>query len=555
MIAVLPPLPSGERAGVRGRPERRAKGRHTLKLLLLLISLLTTPLLATELPRIATDHGRHALLVDGKPFLILGAQVNNSSNWPAVLDQVWPAIDKLHANTVQVPIAWEQIEPKEGQFDFAFLDTLVNQAREHRVRLILLWFATWKNNGPSYAPAWVKLDEHRFPRVLNREGRRLNSLSPLAGATLEADRKAFVQLMTHLRKIDGEQHTVIMIQVENESGTYGTDRDHSPMADQAFAGQVPEALLHAAGKSAGSWSQVFGNDAAEFFHAWHVAHFIGQVAAAGKAVYPLPMYANAALRDPFNPGPPGAYESGGPTDNVLHVWKAAAPALDVLAPDIYRPDYAHYAAYLERYARKDNPLFVAETGNDKVYARYVYAALGAGAIGWSPFGMDFTGYSNYPLGARKLDDETIGTFAANYGVLAPMAGELAAAAYAGKLWGASEPDDTHEQTLDLGDWQVHLGYGQLQFGTEPPKGNPDRSGGALIAQLAPNEYLLVARDVRVNFQPARGRKLDFLLDRVEEGHYDHGRWIFRRLWNGDQTDWGLNVIGEPRVLRVRLATY
>ena len=66
---------------------------------------------------------------------------------------------------------------------------------------------------------------------------------------------------------------------------------------------------------------------------------------------------------------------------------------------------------------------------------------------------------------------------------------------------------------------------------------------------------MVGRDVRVSFAPSRGRKLDFLLDRVEEGHYDHGRWVFRRLWNGDQTDWGLNFIGEPRVLRVRLATY
>ena len=525
------------------------------RLLLLALAALTSPAFATDLPRVATDHGRHTLFVDGKPFLMLGAQVNNSSNWPGVLGEVWPAIDKLHANTVQVPIAWEQIEAKEGQFDFSFLDTLVGQAREHNVRLILLWFATWKNNGPSYAPAWVKLDDRRFPRVYSRDGKRLNSLSPLAAATLEADRKAFVQLMTHLRQIDGDRHTVIMVQVENESGTYGTDRDHSPAADKVFAGPVPQELLRATGKSPGSWSQVFGNDAGEFFHAWHVARFIGQVAAAGKAVYPLPMYANAALRDPFEPGQAGSYESGGPTDNVLHVWKAAAPALDVLAPDIYRPDYRHYTAYLERYARKDNPLFVAETGNSVAYARYVYAALGAGAIGWSPFGMDFTRYSNYPLGARQLDDATLEAFAANYRTLAPMVGELASAAQAGKLWGASEPDDTHEQTLELGDWQMHLGYGQLQFGTEPPKGNPDRSGGALVAQTAPNEYLVVARDVRVSFSPAHGRKVDFLLDRVEEGHYEDGQWVFRRLWNGDQTDWGLNFTDEPRVLRVRLATY
>ncbi|HEY0661173.1 MAG TPA: beta-galactosidase, partial [Lysobacter sp.] len=175
---------------------------------------------ATEapIPKLVTENGRHALLVDGEPFLILGAQVNNSSAWPAMLPQVWPAIEMVDPNTVMVPIAWEQIEPKEGTFDFSFLDTLLAQARERDKRLVLLWFATWKNNGPNYAPAWVKLDNKRFPRVITADGRTLNSLSPLAKATLEADRKAFVQLMRHLKQVD-PQRTVIMIQPENEPGT------------------------------------------------------------------------------------------------------------------------------------------------------------------------------------------------------------------------------------------------------------------------------------------------------------------------------------------------
>jgi beta-galactosidase GanA len=129
--------------------------------------------------------------------------------------------------------------------------------------------------------------------------------------------------MTHLKQIDGRRHTVILVQVENETGIYGSDRDYSPAANRAFAKQVPAALRKTMHKPAGTWREVFGRNAAEYFEAWYTARYVGRIAAAGKAVYGLPMYANASLRSPppFDPEPPasGGYNSGGPTGNVLDI--------------------------------------------------------------------------------------------------------------------------------------------------------------------------------------------------------------------------------------------
>lgn len=530
------------------------------------------------IPQLINENGRHALMVDGAPYLILGAQTNNSANYAAALPDVWPVVEKMQANTLVIPVAWEQVEPQEGAFDFSFVDTLLAQAREKDVRLVLLWFATWKNNGPAYAPEWVKLDNKRFPRVISAEGKTLNSLSPHFRTTLEADKKAFVALMRHLKKVD-QQRTVIMVQVQNEVGTYGSARDFSATAQKVFEQPVPEKLLEDVGKKAGNWKSVFGKDADEFFHAWHIARYVDEIAAAGKSAYPLPMYVNVALRNPFNPGKPGQYSSGGATDNVLHIWKSAAPAIDMISPDIYFRDHKTVARVMDLYAREDNPLYIAEIGNDQPYARYFFTALGHGALGFAPFGMDYTDYTNFPLGAENLDDETIGHFSELYGLFGPMAREWADISYRKRTWGVSEPVDTlkdknlwnaqttegedgdkngeaYTQRLDLGDWTAEVTYGRPMFWIAPPVGNKPSSGGAVIAELGNNEYLVTALRARVSFSPKRELEGEqFMMARVEEGHFENGEWIFERVWNGDQTDWGLNFTSRPHVLKVKLATY
>ncbi len=170
------------------------------------------------IPKIIEKNGRHALLVDEQPFLILGGQAHNSSGWPGMLPQVWPAIELMNANTLEVPLYWEQVEPLPGKFDFSLLDTLLIQARKHKVHLVLLWFATWKNGSSHYMPGWMKREPEKYPDITGKNGKPVDSPSPNVNATTEADVKAFATVMRYLKKAD-PQHTVIMVQVENEPGS------------------------------------------------------------------------------------------------------------------------------------------------------------------------------------------------------------------------------------------------------------------------------------------------------------------------------------------------
>jgi beta-galactosidase GanA len=506
------------------------------------------------MPRLEHRDGRHALIVDGAPYLVLGAQVGNSSAWPAMLPKVWPAIEQLHANTIEIPIYWEQFEPAPGRFDTSLVDLILRQAADHHVRVVLLWFGTWKNGSGHYMPLWLKERPERYPHVVAKDGRTVDSPSPHALALREADARAFRALMRHLKNVDLAR-TVIMVQVENEPGTWGSIRDYSPEAERLFRAPVPATLTSALGVArTGSWPEVFGDDADEFFHAWSVASFVGAVAEAGKAEYPLPLYVNAALRDPLVPPRAGSYESGGATDNVLGIWKAAAPAVDILAPDIYQDDPRRYRRVLELYARPDNPLFVPETSHTPETARMFFPALGRGAIGWAPFGVDFTAYDAARLGEPRLTEAALAPFALNYRLLEPIMREVARLNADGALKAVAEERDEHVQTLDFERWTAVVSYGSPTFGPDRPNGNPEPIGRAVVARLGDDEFLVAGVFCRVDFRVTdTARQREFL--RVEEGSYVHGEFRPVRIWNGDQTDWGLNFTSAPEVLRVRLATF
>jgi beta-galactosidase GanA len=539
------------------------------------------PKTSPPMPRLVQRDGRYALMVDGAPYLILGAQSNNSSDWPATLPQVWSAIEYLHANTLETPIYWEQFEPEPGRFDFSEVDLLLNQAREHHVHLVLLWFGTWKNGSQHYMPEWMKVDPQRYFHVMDQKGEYADSPSPFATASLDEDRKAFAVLMKHLKAADSER-TVLMVQVENETGTWGTTRDYSPEANRLFRGPVPPEVLQAMGKTSvspgASWEAAFGPEAEVYFHAWAIAKYVGQVAAAGKAMYPLPMYVNASLHDPLKPEVPVDYESGGPTENVISIWKAEAPVIDIEAPDIYLQGSEQYLKTLEVYHRPDNALFVPETSGSPRSARFLFAALGFQAIGYSPFGLDYTRTGPMGSGAPDAKNAFLDPTAQNYRLMEPMMREIAELDFEGKLKASAELDDESPQILHFGEWDAVVTSKSRHRRMENTNQKHELLGRALVAQLGANQFLVTGMDCTVDFRPAGtseqqkaggiifgtgqtpsaeigGKWIHRQFLRVEEGQYVNGAFQFERVLNGDQTDYGLAFASTPEVLHVSLATY
>jgi hypothetical protein len=523
------------------------------------------PAASQTAPRIATNDGRHALMVEGKPFLVLGAQINNSSSWPATLPNVWPTLEAMHVNTVEAPIYWEQMEPVQGQFDFSTVDLLLAGARAHHMHLVLLWFGTWKNGNMHYAPEWVKTNPQKYARVINADGEPIDVLSANSNANLEADKTAFAAMMHHLAQADGTEHTTILVQVENESGIVGAPRDFSAASNREFDGPVPADLLRildkkpGTKKQSGTWRDIFGRSADETFQAYYQARYIEQIAAAGKREFNIPFYCNVWLSYPVAelperqvPNPGIGYPSGGPVQAMLPLWKALVPSIDMIGPDIYSANPQFYDSVLKTYARPDNALWVPETGHDAAFAPFLFLALGQGAIGFSPFGAD-------PTGELLEADEGLPAslpHAANFALLAPMATEIAALNFEGKLKTAVELLGGPTQELNFGPWQAEVRFGHASDGLPAP-GTPNHEGRALVAQLGPDEFLVTGVEASVRFHlPGRLPGLRMQIISAEEGMYDNGVWKPVRLLNGDQTDRGLNFGSHPlSAVRIRIGKF
>jgi hypothetical protein len=522
----------------------------------------------TGIPRLEKRGTATQLIVDGKPFLVLGGELNNSSaSSMEYMRPLWPKFAATNLNTVLATASWELTEPEEGRFDFSLVDGLIQDARRYNLRLILLWFGSWKNGKSTYQPIWVKTGQHRFPLIQDEKGKSLPTLSTLSDANRDADSRAFAALMKHIREVDGDAHTVLMMQVENEVGVLGVSRDRSPAANQAFAGPVPREFMdylqkhkdtlipelrqrwEAAGsKMAGSWEEVFGSgmETDELFMAWNYARYVGHVAAAGKAEYPLPMFVNTWLRQgSFKPSEdkPGGFPSGGPLPEVMDAWRAGAPAIDILSPDIYVPNYAAWCAW---YTQSGNPLFIPESrGDARGVAQAVATAGEYDGIGYSPFGID-----------RLANPD--GELARGYQILAQVAPLILERQGLGKLTAVLLDKDTPRSKVRLGDYLIEARFAER--GQDPNAPTSPRVDGVagLFIQLGPDDYVIVGRSMSVYFETATDPAQSVGLAAVEEGQYVDGRWVPGRRLNGDETpEWKALWFGADRytIQKIKLYRY
>lgn len=513
----------------------------------------TVALKAAELPHIKMEKGSGQLIVNGQPFLILGGELGNSSAGTAAeADLIIPKLAAMRVNTILTPVAWEQVEPKEGSYDFSILDHWLETARKYDMHLVLLWFASWKNGFSNYAPSWVKSDAKRFPRAESIEGKPLEILSTLSEENRRCDSRAFAALLEHLRENDSQPQTVLMVQVENEVGYFGPGRDRSAEADRLFRKAVPEGLIRglAAKRSqlspelaahfdehGKSWSEVFGDAADEVFMAWNYATYIQGVVRAGKDEYALPMYVNAQLPAPHER--PGEYPSGGPHPYYLEVWRAAAPSVDFYSPDIYWPNFEYW---IERYEVAGNPIFVPEARMDVAPYNALYAYGQARAFGFCPFAIDSL---ERPAKGSGSEPEMMQLYELLDSVRDLLPSAQAAGATRGLVLHATNARPA--QTVALGGYLFEAALAR----TWPARTLATDDGGMLILQVAPGEFYILGSGLTVSF--ARDPDVDAAIagiETVEQVSRVSGQWTTERRLNGDQTDQGRRLLMDAHQLHI-----
>ncbi len=517
---------------------------------------------SASIPYLKKNGNVTQLMVNEKPFIMLAAELHNSSSsGHEYMQGVWPTLQKYNVNTVLANLNWELFEPVEGQFDYSYVDSLVYNARKQNLKLVLLWFGTWKNGVSDYAPIWMKKDSKRFFRAKNESLQSMTAISPFCDEARKSDIKAFSAFMHYLKKIDSTENTVILVQVQNEQGLFAA-RDYNDICTRIYESEVPKALLSYMNskkgknflnpylenvwakygyKTKGTWPQVFGytTKSFEFLMAWQYASYTNAVAAEGKKQYPLPMYVNAWLVN--NPTDlPGVYPCGGPVPRVMDIYKVAAPSIDFLSPDIYRTQIKDI---YKEYHRADNPLFIPEHRNnpDQSAAAAVFAIGGHNALGFAPFGIE------------SMEDSTK-IFTNTYEMLKVLSPEIVKYQGTGKMVAIHNQPQDNQTSIDINieGYNFHILYI-----------SQDKPVYGLIIKTGEDEFIMAGTGIEIKYSKSKHDNGKLIgVGQVREMRIKNGQLHDYRFFNGDEIGWGTNFktfeyvpSKERRPLIVKVKTY
>lgn len=524
---------------------------------------------APSLPHLQTIGAATQLIVGDQPILMLAGELGNSTaSDVSTLDATFDKLHRMHLNTVMLPVYWDRFEPSAGTYDVTLLQCAIDSARRHDLHLVLLWFGSWKNSMSCYAPAWVKRDSTTYFRARRSSGEAMEILSPECHGARDADTRAFAALMRWVKAYDAARQTVLMVQVENEVGMIPEPRDHSPRADSAYAKPVPAEILQklptgelgpditalwqkAGHKTDGAWADVLGVTprAQEVFTAWELAAYVQHVAAAGKEQYPLPMFVNAAL---IRPGyTPGKYPSGGPLPHLTELWKAVAPAIDILSPDI---DFPNFIDWARKYAQANHALLIPETAPSvRASANILVSIAQLNAIGAGPFAVE------------DLAGDKAAQLSGLYDLLSGIAPLVLSGQQQGRVIGLS-PEVGFDWTVKdepaqgvLGNYRFRAAFDDAEPSAAPaaapptppppptsgsgawqaPAGTP--LGAVMVLQSAPDEFLLLGHGVTLTFAAEDGKGLAGIEDDQAGRMLPDGTWAATRFLNGDQTQHGRHL--------------
>lgn len=498
------------------------------------------------MPIIKDINGVKQLYVNKEPFLIIGGELlNSSASSVEHMKDTWAHIKSLHVNTVFLPVNWQQFEPKEGTFDYSLIDSHIKSAADNNLKLVILWFGSWKNGESHYTPDWVKTDMERFPRMLFKDGKISTTISNINKNCLDADLNAYKKLMQRIAQMD-KKHTVLMMQIENEVGLLGGTRDFSTESTKLFEKQVPGGLiqyinnnisklkpnisgpyLKNGSKKQGTWEEVFGRspNTDEIFMAWQYARYVNKLAETGKAIHNIPTFVNAWDAAGGNLIA-GVWPSGGPNYLMLDIWQAGAPDIDVLANDNYSAAFGSSAA---NFVHNKNPLLIPEACaiwmNDTISAapKAFFSFGHFKAMGFSPFGIDHPAYhKNHAI--RKA-----------YEVLNDLSPLIAKAQRENKINGFMQGDKASPDSFQLGSFTFTPDY-NLQK-------DPLIKGYGLIIQISEDEFIVSGNACHVGYGSADPGKPNSQLLWVEEGKFVKGKWVKGRTINGDE--FGIKLPPNP----------